>query len=81
MPIKIKFPNSLVTKSGRTFLIISPNQIDKKETTREIINNIILAKNEILVFLIPYVMPIPRASILLESAKTSELTNIIKTPP
>jgi hypothetical protein len=36
-------------------------------------------KKEILVFLIPYVIPIPRESILLDMAKNNEFTNI-KTP-
>lgn len=82
MPIAIKiiFPINLVTKSGKIVLIIFPNHTDKTEMVKEITNKTIFARIEILVFLMPYVMPIPRESILLESDKTSELINI-KTPP
>lgn len=43
-------------------------------------NKTTFPKPEILVFFMPYVMPMPKESILLESAKISELINI-KTPP
>lgn len=80
IPIKIEFPISLATKSEKIFFIISPNQTDTSEIEKEMVNNTILPQYEIFVFLIPYVIPIPRESILLESDKISELVNI-KTPP
>ena len=49
-----------------------------KEITKEIINKISLLKKEIFIFFIPYVIPIPRESILLDIASIIELINIIK---
>ena len=49
------------------------------EIIKLIKNKIDLAPMVILVFLIPYVIPIPRESILLEIAKNKQLSNI-KTP-
>ena len=46
---------------------------------REIQNKIILLKQEILVFFIPYVIPIPNESILLEKAKINKEININNT--
>gem|GEM_PF-3804393 len=81
IPIKIsiKFPIILVIISGNISFNILPNQIEKMEMIKEMKNKIILARLDILVFLIPYVIPIPRESILLEIANIKELTNI-KTP-
>ena len=42
----------------------------------ETINNIILSNLDNLVFLSPYVIPIPKESILLEIAKSKVFTNI-----
>ena len=61
-------------------MIILPNQTDKIEIEKDTRNKTIFPLYEILVFLIPYVIPMPRESILLESARISELINI-KTPP
>ena len=80
IPIKIKFPISLVAKSEKIFFKKSPNQTDKIEIKKEIVNKTILAKQDIFVFLIPYVIPMPRESMLLESAKISELINITIPP-
>ena len=45
----------------------------------DIIKRINLLKKEIFIFLIPYVIPIPSESILLETANINEFNNI-KTP-
>ena len=76
----MEFPINLVTKSEKIFFMISPHQTDTIEIKKEIVNKTILAQYEIRVFLIPYVIPMPRESILLESARIIELINI-KTPP
>ena len=49
------------------------------EIIKLIKNNMNLAPMDIFVFLIPYVIPIPRESILLDIAKKRQLSNI-KTP-
>ncbi len=59
---------------------MSPNQTAKTDIKKEIKNKTTFPMLEILVFLIPYVIPMPRESMLLESAKNNELINI-KTPP
>ena len=59
--------------------IKSPNNIEEKETKHEIVNKINLLILEIFIFLIPYVMPIPKESKLLDKASKIELINISKT--
>ena len=66
-------------KLGKIVIKKLPNQIEILLTKKEMANKIILLKKEIFIFLIPYVIPIPRESILLEIAKIKELSNI-KTP-
>lgn len=56
-----------------------PKYIEIMEMIKLIKNKIDLAPIVIFVFLIPYVIPIPRESILLEIAKNKQLSNI-KTP-
>ena len=56
-----------------------PKYIEIMEMIKPIKNKIDLAPMVIFVFLIPYVIPIPRESILLEIAKNKQLSNI-KTP-
>ena len=46
---------------------------------KEMINKMYFAKRVILVFFIPYVIPIPRESILLEIAKIMQSNNTYKT--
>ena len=58
---------------------VLPNQIDSILIKKEMKNRIILALFEILMFLIPYVIPIPRESILADIAKINEFINISKT--
>ena len=56
-----------------------PKYIEIMEMIKLIKNKMDLAPMVIFVFLIPYVIPIPRESILLEIAKNKQLSNI-KTP-
>ena len=58
---------------------VPPIKIEMTETIKAMANNIILAIKEIVVFLIPYVIPIPKESILLEIVKIKAYKNI-KTP-
>ena len=82
-PIKIKIeqPTIGIKCWGNIEVIKFPknkaNIVTKKETT----NNIIFPNLEIEVFFIPYVIPIPRESILLETAKIIKFINIICKPP
>ena len=67
-------------KSEKILVKKSPNRIEAKEIRHEIANKINLLIFEILVFLIPYVTPIPKESRLLDIAKRIELINIIIPP-
>ncbi len=78
--LKLNFRAIPSQKSEKIFFNISPNHIDKVDMIKEITNKTTFAKPEMLVPFIPYVMPIPSESILLESARAKELSNI-KTPP
>ena len=51
-----------------------------KDTSSEIKNNIIVLKNEIFFFFIPYVTPIPSESMLLEIAKIKQFKSIAIPP-
>lgn len=57
----------------------SPKYMEMTEMKKLIKNKMDLALTVIFVFLIPYVIPIPRESILLDIAKKRQLSNI-KTP-
>ena len=74
--IKIKHPKKLVNKFGSIYWIILPKNIEIYVVINEIANKIILLNLDIFVFLIPYVMPIPKESILLDIAKSIEFTII-----
>ena len=63
----------LVTKSGKNILIIFPSAIERVAKNIDIINRISFASKFILVFFNPYVMPIPRESILEDKASNIEL--------
>ena len=64
--IRRKLPINFVKKLGSMTCINFPKYIDKYVIVIEIINKISLPINDILVFFIPYVIPIPSESILLE---------------
>ena len=66
----------VVAKFEKIFLILFPNHKEIIETKNEIQNKITFPIYDMVVFLIPYVIPIPRESILLDIAKNSELSNI-----
>ena len=58
------------------YWIILPKSIEIYVISSEIINKIIFPNLDIFVFFIPYVIPIPKESILLDIAKSNEF-NII----
>ena len=66
-------------KSGKMYFNKFPKYIEIMEMTKLIKNKMDFAPMVIFVFLIPYVIPIPKESILLEIAKNKQLSNI-KTP-
>lgn len=74
--IKIKLPINFVKKVGKIFWMKFPKNKEKYVVVKEIINKIIFPIKEIFVFLIPYVIPIPSESILLETDNNIEF-NII----
>ena len=74
--IKIQQPKNLVKLSLIRFLIIFPKYKEIKVIKKEIQNKISFAICEIFVFFIPYVIPIPRESILLDIAKISVFRNM-----
>ena len=76
--IRIRQPRKLVNDFGSMYWIIFPNNIDIYVVINEIANRIIFPIFDIFVFLIPYVIPIPKESILLDIAKSNEF--IIITP-
>lgn len=67
-------------KLGRTYFNILPNPIETIATKKATKNKTILAEKVILVFFIPYVIPIPSESILLDIASIKEFINIANTP-
>ena len=75
--IKIQVPIQLAKKLEKKLLIKLPSQIEIVEKQKETKKRTSLAKLEILVLLIPYVIPMLRESILLETAKIIVLKNII----
>ena len=79
-PIKIiiKLPITLVILLDKKLLIQLPNHIEKVVIIIEILNKIIFATYEILVFFKPYVIPIPSESTLLEIARRKEFKIILK---
>lgn len=76
MQVKINEPKKFVIVFEQIFIKIFPNHIAMKVVKKEIKNNITLALLEILVFFKPYVIPIPRESILLEKAKNNVFISI-----
>ena len=74
--MRIELPIKVVAKFEKIFFILFPNQSDSIEIKKEMQNKITFPIYEIVVFLIPYVIPIPRESILLDIAKNRELINI-----
>lgn len=74
--MRIELPIKVVAKFEKIFFILFPNQSDSIEIKKEMQNKITFPIYEIVVFLIPYVIPIPRESILLDIAKDRELINI-----
>ena len=66
-------------KAGKIFIKTFPKKTEKQAVRNEIKNNIKFAPKEIFVFFIPYVIPIPKESILLTIDKIIEF-NIIITP-
>ena len=76
MQIKIKHPKKFVKEFGSIYWIIFPKNIDIYVVISEITNKIILLNLDIFVFLIPYVTPIPKESILLDIDKSIEFTII-----
>ena len=76
----IKQPISSVIYFGKKFSNIVPEKTDMKDTSSEIKNNIIVLKNEIFFFFIPYVTPIPSESMLLEIAKIKQFKSIAIPP-
>ncbi len=73
---RITVPINLVMKTGKIAWIIFPKNMDKYVINVEITNSIIFPINDIFVFCIPYVIPIPSESMLLEIASKIEF-NII----
>ena len=63
-------------KLGKILCIMFPKNIEKYVIVIDIINKIILPIKDIFVFFIPYVMPMPKESMLLEIANKIEF-NII----
>lgn len=78
IPIKIKIllPINLVKKFGKMDCIKFPKNIEREVMVMEIMNKIIFPIRDIFVFFIPYVIPIPSESMLLEIANKIEF-NII----
>ena len=74
--MRIELPIKVVAKFEKIFFILFPNQSDSIEIKKEMQNKITFPIYEIVVFLIPYVIPIPRESILLDIAKSIEFTII-----
>lgn len=80
IPIQIsnKQPKKLVNIFGKIYWITLPKNIDRYVVISDIVNKIIFPILDIFVFFIPYVMPMPKESILLDVAKNNEF--IIITP-
>lgn len=76
--ISIKHPKKLVNTFGNIYWIRFPKNIDIYVVISDIANKIIFPILDIFVFLIPYVIPIPKESMLLDNAKSNEF--IIITP-
>ena len=74
---KIKPPIKFVNVSDNMEVKKLPNETDRKDMEREIHNNIILLSIEIFVFFIPYVIPMPSESILLDIARTMQFMNMM----
>ena len=69
---------TLVILLDKKLLIQLPNHMEKVVIIIEILNKIIFATYEILVFFKPYVIPIPSESTLLEIARRKEFKIILK---
>ena len=81
-PITIKrpLPKKFIIISEKNFFIKLPKSNEKIEIPNEIQNKINVLQKEILVFFKPYVIPIPRESMLLATASSNELINIMIPP-
>ena len=76
--ISLKHPKKLVNTFGNIYWITFPKNMDIYVIISDIANKSIFPIFDIFVFFIPYVMPIPKESILLDIAKNNEF--IIITP-
>lgn len=72
-------PINFVIIEGRMCDNRFPKEIERLVITNEIPNKINLEREEILVFLSPYVIPIPNESMLTEIAKESKLNSMFIT--
>ncbi len=61
-----------IKKSENKFLIKPPIKKELHVKIKDITKRIVIEENPILVFFIPYVIPIPRESMLTESARIIE---------
>ena len=75
--IKIKLPINLVILFGKILCKKFPKNIEQYVINKEVIKRNTFPILETLVLFIPYVIPIPSESILLDSAKTNEFNIII----